>query len=48
MTVIEPDLESFRKPVLATVPSMFEDKWGKGHFGQAAGDLKLIALAGAC
>ena len=30
MTVIEPDLESFRKPVLAKVPAMFEAKWGKG------------------
>jgi len=30
MTVIEPDLESFRKPVLAKVPAMFEGKWGKG------------------
>jgi tripartite ATP-independent transporter DctP family solute receptor len=32
MTVIEPDLESFRKPVLAAVPAKFEDKWGKGNF----------------
>ncbi|WP_342359252.1 sialic acid TRAP transporter substrate-binding protein SiaP [Terrarubrum flagellatum] len=32
MTVIEPDLESFRKPVLATVPKMFEAKWGKGFW----------------
>ena len=30
MQVIEPDLESFRKPVLATVPGKFESKWGKG------------------
>lgn len=30
MTVIEPDLESFRKPVLAAVPAQFEAKWGKG------------------
>ena len=30
MTVIEPDLESFRKPVLASVPAKFESKWGKG------------------
>ncbi len=30
MTIIEPDLESFRKPVLAKVPAMFEAKWGKG------------------
>jgi tripartite ATP-independent transporter DctP family solute receptor len=30
MQVIEPDLESFRRPVLATVPGKFEAKWGKG------------------
>ena len=30
MTVIEPDVDSFRKPVLATLPAMFEAKWGKG------------------
>jgi TRAP-type transport system periplasmic protein len=30
MTIIEPDLESFRKPVLATLPAQFEPKWGKG------------------
>jgi tripartite ATP-independent transporter DctP family solute receptor len=30
MTIIEPDLESFRKPVLADLPKRFEDKWGKG------------------
>jgi TRAP-type transport system periplasmic protein len=30
MTVIEPDVESFRKPVLASVPAKFESKWGKG------------------
>ena len=30
MEVIEPDVESFRKPVLATVPAKFESKWGKG------------------
>jgi TRAP-type transport system periplasmic protein len=38
MTIIEPDLESFRKPVLASVPKMFEDKWGKGQFE------KLLAM----
>jgi TRAP-type C4-dicarboxylate transport system substrate-binding protein len=32
MTVIQPDVESFRKPVLATVPQKFEAKWGKGLF----------------
>jgi len=30
--VIQPDVESFRKPVLDTVPKMFETKWGKGLF----------------
>jgi TRAP-type transport system periplasmic protein len=30
MTVVQPDVDSFRKPVLATVPAMFESKWGKG------------------
>jgi tripartite ATP-independent transporter DctP family solute receptor len=30
MTVIEPDVESFRKPVLASLPAKFEAKWGKG------------------
>jgi TRAP-type C4-dicarboxylate transport system substrate-binding protein len=34
MDVIQPDLESFRKPVLDTVPKMFEGKWGKGLFEQ--------------
>jgi tripartite ATP-independent transporter DctP family solute receptor len=32
MEVIQPDLDSFRKPVLDTVPKMFETKWGKGLF----------------
>ena len=30
MTVITPDVESFRKPVLASLPAKFEAKWGKG------------------
>jgi tripartite ATP-independent transporter DctP family solute receptor len=30
MTVIKPDLESFRKPVVAVMPVRFESKWGKG------------------
>jgi len=30
MIVIDPDVESFRKPVLAKLPPMFEAKWGKG------------------
>ena len=32
MTVIEPDLALWRKPVLDSVPKKFEDKWGKGTF----------------
>ena len=32
MTIIEPDLALWRKPVLDTVPKKFEDKWGKGTF----------------
>ncbi len=32
MQVIQPDYESFRKPVLDTLPKMFEAKWGKGLF----------------
>jgi tripartite ATP-independent transporter DctP family solute receptor len=30
MNVITPDLDSFRKPVLASLPPKFEGKWGKG------------------
>ena len=36
MTVIEPDLGSFRKPVLASVPAKFESKWGKGTWDRIA------------
>lgn len=36
MTVIEPDLESFREPVLAKVPPLFEEKWGKGTWDALA------------
>ena len=32
MTVIEPDLAVWRKPVLDSVPKMFAEKWGKGTF----------------
>jgi tripartite ATP-independent transporter DctP family solute receptor len=32
MTVIEPDLELWKKPVLDTVPARFEERWGKGAF----------------
>lgn len=30
MQVIEPDLESFREPVLAALPAQFESTWGTG------------------
>jgi TRAP-type transport system periplasmic protein len=36
MTVIEPQIESFRKPVLETIPRMFEAKWGKGLWDRIA------------
>ena len=32
MTVIEPDLAAWRKPVLDAVPKQFAEKWGKGTF----------------
>ena len=32
MTVITPDINAFRAPVLAKVPKMFEAKWGAGMF----------------
>lgn len=32
MELVQPDVESFRKPVLETLPKMFEAKWGKGLF----------------
>ena len=32
MTVITPDPNAFRAPVLATVPKKFESKWGVGTF----------------
>lgn len=32
MTVIEPDIDVWSKPVLDTVPRKFEGKWGKGMF----------------
>lgn len=37
MTVVKPDLEAFRKPVLATVPAKFESKWGKGLWDRIQG-----------
>ncbi len=36
MTIIQPDLDSFRKPVLATLPAKFESKWGKGLWERIA------------
>ena len=30
ITVITPDVESFRVATLKTLPPMFEAKWGKG------------------
>ena len=36
MTIIQPDVESFRKPVLASVPAKFESKWGKGLWERIA------------
>jgi TRAP-type C4-dicarboxylate transport system substrate-binding protein len=32
MTVITPDVNAFRAPVLAKVPKMFESRWGAGTF----------------
>lgn len=36
MTVITPDLESFRKPVLAALPAQFEKRWGAGLWDKLA------------
>jgi len=36
MNVIQPDVESFRKPVLASLPAKFESKWGKGLWEKIA------------
>lgn len=36
MNVIEPDVQSFRKPVLSTLPAKFESKWGKGLWERIA------------
>jgi tripartite ATP-independent transporter DctP family solute receptor len=36
MTVIQPDVESFRRPVLASLPAKFEAKWGKGLWERIA------------
>ena len=37
MTVIQPNVESFSKPVLASLPPKFESKWGKGLWERIAG-----------
>jgi tripartite ATP-independent transporter DctP family solute receptor len=39
VTIVEPDVEAFRKAVMATVPAKFEAKWGKGTF-QTIADAK--------
>jgi len=36
MNVIQPDLDSFRRPVLASLPARFESKWGKGLWERIA------------
>ena len=36
MTVIQPDIENFRRPVVASVPAKFESKWGKGLWEKIA------------
>ena len=36
VTIIQPDVESFRKATLAVVPPKFEAKWGKGTFDSIA------------
>jgi TRAP-type C4-dicarboxylate transport system substrate-binding protein len=32
MTVVEAKVDDWRKPVMATVPKKFEERWGKGTF----------------
>jgi len=34
--VVQPDVAEWRKPVLATVPKQFEEKWGAGTFDALA------------
>lgn len=36
MTVVQPDVALWRKPVLDTVPKRFEERWGKGTFDTLA------------
>jgi tripartite ATP-independent transporter DctP family solute receptor len=35
MTVIKPDVDSFRQPVMKVMPVLFEKKWGKGLWEKA-------------
>jgi tripartite ATP-independent transporter DctP family solute receptor len=37
VTIITPDVESFRKATLSKVPAMFAEKWGKGTFERLQG-----------
>ena len=43
MTVIQPDIESFRKPVLASVPAKFEAQMGQGTLGAHRRDVTCAA-----
>jgi tripartite ATP-independent transporter DctP family solute receptor len=36
MTVVEAKVDDWRKPVMATVPKKFEERWGKGTFDALA------------
>lgn len=36
MSVVEPDLALWRRPVLETVPKLFADRWGRGTFDTLA------------
>ena len=36
MTIQQVDIETFRKPVLASLPGKFEGKWGKGLWDKVA------------
>ncbi len=36
VTIVQPDVEAFRKATLAVVPAKFEAKWGKGTFDSIA------------
>ena len=36
VTIVQPDVESFRKATMAVVPAKFEAKWGKGTFESIA------------